>query len=129
MELKVLLPTRVFLALTDVSRIIVETSEGSMGILPHRLDGVAAVRPGILVYAQASGEDKYVAVDEGVLIKVGASVIVSVRNAFGGIDLRQMRETVKREFCEADERELNMRSAMAKMESGFIRRVAEFYHE
>ncbi len=71
----------------------------------------------------------YVAVDQGVLIKTGFDVLVSVRNAIGGTDLGRLREAVEREFENLTEREQNVRSVMAKMESGFIRRLAEFHHE
>jgi F-type H+-transporting ATPase subunit epsilon len=61
--------------------------------------------PGILIYeAEAEGE-VYVAVDEGVLVKTGLDVLVSVRNAIGGTDLGQLREAVEREFLNLDERE------------------------
>ena len=33
-----------------MSRIVSETHEGAFGLLPHRLDCVAALTPGILVY-------------------------------------------------------------------------------
>ncbi len=48
MHLKVLLPFQVFAENTGVSRIVAETREGSFGLLPHRLDCVAALVPGIL---------------------------------------------------------------------------------
>jgi F-type H+-transporting ATPase subunit epsilon len=35
---------------------------------------------------------------------------------------------VKREFLKVDEQEHNVRSAVAKMEGGFIRRIAEFHN-
>ena len=45
------------------------------------------------------------AVDEGVLIKTGPDVLVSVRRAIGGTDLGQLREAVEREFLTLDEHE------------------------
>ena len=129
MNLKVLLPFRVFAEETGVSRIVAETSEGSFGLLPHRLDCVAALAPGILIYEHDAKSEVYVAIDEGVLVKTGLDVLVSVRNAISGTDLGQLRETVEREFLDLNEREQNVRSVMAKMESGFIRRLAEFHHE
>ena len=128
MHLKVLLPFRVFAENTGVSRIVAETREGSFGLLPHRLDCVAALVPGILIYEDEAEDEVYVAVDEGVLVKAGLEVLVSVRNAIGGTDLGQLREAVDREFLNLNEREQNVRSVMAKMESGFIRRLAEFHH-
>ena len=53
MNLKVLLPFQVFAEKTDVSRIVAETHDGSFGLLPHRLDCVAALMPGILIYETA----------------------------------------------------------------------------
>jgi len=129
MSLKVLLPFRVFAEKTSVSRIVAETREGSFGLLPHRLDCVAALAPGILIYENETEGEVFVAVDKGVLVKTGLDVIVSVRNAIGGTDLGQLREAVEREFLDLNEREQNVRSVMAKMESDFIRRLAEFQHE
>ena len=69
------------------------------------------------------------AVDEGVLVKTGPDVLVSVRNAIGGTDLGQLREAVEQEFLTLDEQEQSVRSVMAKMESGFLRRFVDFQHE
>ncbi len=127
MQLKVLLPSRVFAEINEVTRIVAEARDGSFGILPHRLDCVTALAPGILTYATDAG-DVCVAVDEGVLVKMGTSVLVSVRHAVGGADLGQLRQAVEREFLSLDDREKSVRSAVAKLESGLIRRFAEFHH-
>ena len=129
MNLKVLLPFRIFAEKTGVSRIVAETHEGSFGLLPRRLDCVAGLVPGILVYDDEVEGEVYVAVDEVVLVKTGLDVLVSVRNAIGGTDLGQLREAVEREFLNLNEREQSGRSVMAKMESDFISRLAEFHHE
>ena len=129
MSLKILLPFQIFAQEAGVSRIVAETREGSFGLLPRRLDCVAALAPGILTYENRSEGEIYVAVDEGVLIKTGLNVIVSVRNAIAGSDLGLLRETVEREFLNLNEREQSVRSVLAKMESGFIRRLAEFQHD
>jgi F-type H+-transporting ATPase subunit epsilon len=63
-----------------------------------------------------------------VLVKAGMDVLVSVRNAIGGMGLDELHEAVKREFLNLDEQEKNVRSALAKMESGFVRRFMEFQH-
>ncbi|MFC1766565.1 F0F1 ATP synthase subunit epsilon, partial [Planctomycetota bacterium] len=112
-----------------VSRIVAETCMGSFGLLPHRLDCVAALVPGILIYETTAKGEVYVAVDEGVLVKTGLDVLVSVRNAIGGTDLGELRDRVEREFLDLTEREQGVRSVMAKMESGFIRRLVRFHHE
>lgn len=129
MNLKVLLPFRIFTGETGVVRIVAETRVGSFGLLPHRRDCAAALAPGILIYETRSQGEVYMAVDEGVLVKTGLNVLVSVRNAISGTDLGQLRDSVEQEFLNLNEREQSVRSVMAKMESGFIRRLAEFHHE
>ena len=129
MHLKVLLPFQVFAEKTDVLRIVAETREGSFGLLPHRLDCVAALGPGILIYQTQGEREVYVAVDEGVLVKTGRDVLVSVRRALGGTDLGRLRQAVEQEFLTLDEHEKDVRSVMTKLETGFLRRVATFQHE
>ena len=129
MNLKVLLPFQVFAEKTGVSRVVPETSEGSFGLLPHRLDCVAALTPGILIYETETDGEVFVAVDEGVLVKAGADVLVSVRRAIAGADLGQLRDLVTQEFLTLDERERSVRSVMAKLEAGFLRQFATFQHE
>ena len=68
------------------------------------------------------------AVDEGVLIKTGQDVLVSVRDAIFGTDLSQLHAAVKKEFLILDENEQKIRSVMIKLETGLIRRLAEFQH-
>ena len=53
----------------------------------------------------------------------------SVRNAIGGMDLGKLRVAVEQEFLNLDEKEKSVRSVLSKLESGFIRRFAEFHHE
>ena len=127
-NLKILLPYRVFAEKQSVTRMVVETHNGSFGLLPHRLDCAATLSPGILVYHTPEEGEAYVAVDEGVLVKTGAKVVVSVRNAIGGRDLGKLRVAVENEFLNLDERERSVRCALAKLEVGFLRQFFEFHH-
>ncbi|MDH3503678.1 MAG: F0F1 ATP synthase subunit epsilon [Nitrospirota bacterium] len=129
MTLKILLPFRIFAVQKAVTRIVAETREGAFGLLPQRLDCVAALEPGILIYESNGDDEMYVALDEGVLVKSGQEVLVSVRNAIAGTDLRQLREAVEDEFLTLDEHEQSLRSVMAKLESSFVRRFADFRHD
>ena len=129
MNLKILLPFKIFTEKIGVLRIVAGTREGSFGLLPHRLDCVAALAPGILIFETEAEGEVCVAVDEGVLVKTGADVLVSVRNAIGEMNLGKLREAVEQEFLNLDEQEKSVRSVLAKLEGGFIRRFAMFHHE
>jgi F-type H+-transporting ATPase subunit epsilon len=123
MKLEILLPSRVFLELDGVLRVVARTAAGSYGLLPHRLDGVAALVPGILCLETEAAGEVFVAVDEGVLVKTGETVSVSVRRAIQGADLAGLHATVEREFVAQDEAARAMREVLAKLESGFVARI------
>ena len=112
-----------------MKRIVAQTLQGSFGLLPHRLDCTAALAPGILTYETEAEGEVYLAVDQGVLVKAGMDVLVSVRNAIGGTDLDKLHEAVRQDFLNLDDQERSVRSVLAKMESGFIHRLMEFQHE
>lgn len=129
MHLKILLPFKVFADINNVSNIVIETSKGSYGLLPQRLDCVAALVPGIFMYETGNDGAKYIAVDAGVMVKAGSEVLVSVRNAIGGVDLGKLSDLVKNEFKKQDEMESSMRAVTLKLEGGFIYSFDKFRNE
>ncbi|HLB71203.1 MAG TPA: F0F1 ATP synthase subunit epsilon [Candidatus Methanoperedens sp.] len=122
MRLKVLLPTAILVD-QEVAKVIAEAENGSFCILPRHIDFVAALVPGILSFE--SGEEEFLAVDEGVLVKWGQDVMVSTRNAVRSKNLGLLKRTVKEEFRILDEREKKSRSILAKLEADFARRFLE----
>jgi len=126
LNLKILLPFQVFADLKGIKRIVAETHNGSFGLLPHRLDCTAALAPGILLYETEAGNVVYLAIDEGILVKAGLDVLVSVRDAIGGAELGNLHKAINQEFINIDEQEKKVRSIMARLELGFIRRFEEF---
>lgn len=123
MTLRVLLPERVILE-REVRKVVAEGEQGSFGLLPRHIDFVAPLVPGILSF-EAGGEEMFMAVDEGVLVKCGQEVLVSVRDAVVGPELGVLEATVRDRFQRVDERERAMRSALAKLESEVVRRFIE----
>ena len=121
MNLKILLPYGVFADIKNVKKIVVETTAGSYGLLPQRLDCTAALVAGILSYETDAEGEKHIAVNEGILIKTGTQVSVSVRHAVGNAPLGKLKAMVEKEMSELDELEVNARTVMAKLETGFLR--------
>jgi F-type H+-transporting ATPase subunit epsilon len=124
MNLKVLLPTGVLIE-EEVTKVIAEAHNGFFCLLPKHVDFAAAIVPGILSFETAGGREEFLAVDQGILIKCGQEVLVSTRNAVRGPDLGQLRRTVEERFKVLDDREKTARSAMVKIEAGFVRRFLE----
>jgi F-type H+-transporting ATPase subunit epsilon len=129
MNLTILLPSRIYAKLTNVMHIVAQTAPGSFGLLPHRLDCVAALIPGILSYTASADDRTYLAIDKGTLIKSGDAVVISVRRVIAGTNLNNLHKAVVQEYLTLDAQEREMRSVLAKMESGFIARLAGLNHE
>jgi F-type H+-transporting ATPase subunit epsilon len=129
MQLKLLLPYGVFIDVADVERMVLETAQGSFGLWPQRLDCVAALVPGILLYQCQARPEVYLAIDAGVLVKAGPQVSVSVRHAIAGDDLKQLRQTVAQDFIQQSSQQLQVHAVVQKMEMDFIRRLVAFRHD
>jgi F-type H+-transporting ATPase subunit epsilon len=120
-QLKVLVPSGIFLSMTSVERIVAMTPSGSFGILPQRLDCAAVLSPGLLTYSTADSGEVHLAIDAGVLVKTGAEVLVCVRHAIAGADLGRLRQAVEQEIMKLSEQESSSRKTLAHLESGLIR--------
>jgi F-type H+-transporting ATPase subunit epsilon len=124
MHLKVLLPTEVFVD-EEVDKVVAEAENGFFCLLPRHIDFVATLVPGILYYWPAAATERFVAVDEGTLVKCGDEVLVSVHNAAQDPDLGRLHSTVTDSFRALDDDERRARSALARLEAGAMRRFIE----
>lgn len=124
MRLKVMLPEKILLE-NEVSKVVAEAADGSFGILPRHIDMVAALVPGLMSFEDPEGEEEFLAVDGGMLVKQGKRILVSTRNAVRGPDLGTLRQTVRERFRNLDELEKKARSAMARLEADVARGFLE----
>ncbi|RZB32045.1 MAG: F-type H+-transporting ATPase subunit epsilon [Desulfobacteraceae bacterium Eth-SRB1] len=124
MKLKVLLPTQILVD-EEVVKVIGEAENGSFCLLPHHVDFVAAIVPGIFSFVTSELVELFYAVDEGILVKCGHEVMLSIRNAVRGPDLGMLKQTVQKQFVELEDKEKMSRSALARLEAGFIRRFMD----
>ena len=127
MRLKVFIPNRMIVD-TEVSKVVADSRHGSFCLLPRHVDYVAVLVTGILAYEQTdSGQEQFMAVDEGILVKQGNDVNVSAGKDVGGDDLGRLSQTIEEEFTELDEREARTRTIIAKLESDFVRKAIEMH--
>jgi F-type H+-transporting ATPase subunit epsilon len=124
MRLKILLPAEVLLA-QEVKKIVAEAENGSFCLMPNHIDFVATLAPGIFSYEPVEGGQELLAMDVGTLVKKGADVLVSTRNAVRAPDLGKLKEVVVQQYDILDEREKMVRSASARLEASLIRRFIE----
>lgn len=124
MRLKVLSPTTVLLD-AQVDKVAAEALSGQFCLLPRHVDFVAPLGPGVLAFERAGQQAHFVGIDEGVLVKVGDEVLVSVRQAIRSEGLEELEQRVENEFRVLDEHERRARSATARLEAGLVRRFLD----
>jgi F-type H+-transporting ATPase subunit epsilon len=120
MRLRVFLPMKILID-QEVTKVVAEAEDGSFGILPKHIDFVAALTPGIFSF-ESDGEEEFMAIDEGVLVKCATEVMVSTRKAVRSRNLGELKRTVEEEFGTLNERERKTRSILAKLEADFTKR-------
>ena len=128
-QLKILLPYTTFTEKADVVRIVAETNQGSFGILPNRLDCSAVITSGIFCYQCKGAPEIFIAIDQGVLVKTGCNVMVSVRRAVGPAPLEKLHFVVKQKFKIQDEQQQRIQASQEKLEAGFLHQLIGFRHQ
>jgi len=123
-NLRVLLPTHVLVD-EPAAKLTAEAQNGSFCLLPKHVDFVAALVPGILSFETPAGVEQFVALDEGILVKCGAEVSISTRNAVRDDDLGSLRGAALAQFRSLEDREKLTRAALAKLETSIVRRFME----
>ena len=116
MQLEIVTPLQISLHM-PVRRIVAEGPDGSFGMLPHHIDFVSQVVPGILVYEDMQGQEHYAAVNSGTLVKCDDLVRIATRSAILGENLDTLETRMKQEFRQQDEAEREARSALARLEA------------
>jgi F-type H+-transporting ATPase subunit epsilon len=124
MKLKVLLPNQILVD-QSVTKIIAEGVNGSFCLLPRHIDLVTALVPGVLSFTLTSGKERFMAIDEGILIKCQQEVLVSTLNAVKSDDLETLKQAIENQFYILDEQEKATRSALTKFEANIIRHFQE----
>jgi F-type H+-transporting ATPase subunit epsilon len=124
MKLTILLPSRTVVD-REVTKVVAEAPNGFFCLLPRHVDFTTAIVAGIVAFTTPEGEEVFVAVDEGVLVKQSATVRVSTRNAVMGEALGRLNERVARQFRNRDERQKRALRAMNRIQAGFVRRFLD----
>jgi F-type H+-transporting ATPase subunit epsilon len=124
MELRIYLPSGIFLE-TRAFKVKGESPDGCFCLLPRHIDYVVALIPSIFSYTNMDGREFFLALDKGLLVKQGGKVSIAARRAVAG-ELGSLQREVLKMIIARDEKEKINRSAVAKLEAGFLRRFLEF---
>jgi F-type H+-transporting ATPase subunit epsilon len=120
LQLKIMTPQEICLD-KAVTRIVAEAPHGSFGMLPHHIDYVSQLVPGILTFEEQDGTCRFAGIGAGTLVKCGAAVFVATRSAALGDDLVAVRRRVQQQILEEEETERAERAALARLEAQMVR--------
>jgi len=109
----------------EVSGFMARDENGSFGVLPNHADFTTALVPSVIIFSARDETEVIFGIDEGILVKRGEEVMISVRRAVTGTDLDDLSAVVRRHFVEMDEQERHARAALSRLEADMVRRFAE----
>ena len=115
-------PTEIIVT-AEVRKVVAEGVRGSFCVLPKHQDLVAPLVPGLLYFESTEGHERFMATDEGLLVKTGAEVWITAWKVVLAGDLGSVREEVRRYLEERSQRELQARLALARLEAEFVHRL------
>ncbi|HEY0983196.1 MULTISPECIES: F0F1 ATP synthase subunit epsilon [unclassified Schlesneria] len=133
MRVKIVVPSGIFLEQRAL-KVVAEAKNGSFCLLPRHVDFVTALTSGILSLTpdlsaetdpqttQDDASDLYIAIDEGILVKRGADVLVSTWNAVQG-PLGELNKAIQAQFAALGEKEQQARLALEHLEASLVRQV------
>ncbi len=130
LRLRVQLPSHALLD-REVDKVIAESVHGSFCLEPRHIDYVAPIVPGILSF-ESDGEETFLGIGEGILVKVGTEVLVSVRDAVGagsddgdGLALGQLRHAVRARSRRRAEHEKDARQVVDRLEATLVEKLLD----
>ncbi len=108
-----------------VTRVTAESVHGTFTVLERHADTALLIVPGLLAFHDAVGEETFVAVDHGVLVKADDQVRVACQRAVVGGDLGSAEAAVRSRYLVQNDSDKRARTALLRLEAEILRRVGE----
>ena len=124
MNLTILLPEKTYWQ-GRVKKVVGEAKNGSFCLLPAHIDFVTVMATGIFYTITEEGQEVYLAINEGVLLKTGKDVTLATRNAIQCENLGSLKRQVEEDFNRIDQQDRKARQALQKLEADFVRRFLD----
>lgn len=123
MRVRLVVPGKTYLD-EDMDKVTAPGKEGSFQILPKHIDMVSSLQPGILVLTK-SGQDRYFAINQGVLVKEHNLIHISSFQVMEGVSLAKLQETISENFKMLNEKEKRLKQILTKLEADTLIRFID----
>jgi F-type H+-transporting ATPase subunit epsilon len=119
MLMRVFSPTETLLE-KEVEKVTFQALDGAHTFLPKHADYFSILTPDVVVY-ESGGQKSYIACNQGVILKQGEAVFLSVRSALFNNDLKSLVQQMRVEFKKQEEERKETNAVMARLEAGLTR--------
>jgi len=120
LTLKVFTPSG--LTITEqVYHVKAEDSSGFFGILPGHVPFLTPLVPGVITFRRDDGEERFIAIDSGLLVAEGDVVRIAVREALEGDDLISLRDQILAKAAARKEQEARARAAFSRLKGAVLK--------
>lgn len=124
MHLQVTIPSETLLD-QPVLKVAAEGPGGSFCLLPHHVDWVTTLVPGIVTITQRDGDALFLATDRGLLVKQGEQVRIATRQAVTASRLEDLTLRFDQLFHQDDTTEQRARGLLGRLEMTFLRQFTD----
>ncbi len=121
---RLLVPDRVVLE-AEVEKVIADTMTGSRCFLPRHIDFATPLVAGIVTYHLVGGEERFAAIESGVLTKKASELLVVSWRAVVSESLDDLSEQMMQRVARDEELERASRRAMAQLETRLVKELLE----
>ena len=115
MTVRVFTPSRTY-STQEVTAVDVESVSGRVALLPRHVDCTVALETGLMMLRMQDGDERYIGVDGGTLVKIGQRVMVSSPRAATEEELGQLQASLEAQRRKREEHAREARQALARLE-------------
>ncbi len=124
MTLDIFMPSRIH-RVDDAALIDVESQIGHLTLLPRHIDCAAELVCGLVRVRDEDGEERYMGIDGGTLVKIDDRVTISTPRAVVNRELGTIHETLAQRRRQRETRERENSRALVRLELELARSLFE----
>ncbi len=124
MTLDIFMPSQIH-RVHDAELVDVESQIGHLTLLPRHIDCAAELVSGLVRVRGEDGEERYLGIDGGTLVKIGDRVTISTPRAVVDRELGSIHEALAHRRRQREARERENRRALVRLEFELARSLFE----
>lgn len=110
---------------TEVELLDIDATGGRFGLLERHIDCTAALETGLLAISARDGEEHYIGIDGGVMVKIGGSVRIATGRIVSGVGLEKLEQKLAEQRNESTDAQRQRMRTLTRLELQLARGTVE----